>query len=654
MDKSLKVLDVKESGLKDRDAIVKVRKSDEQLLDSASQIKNLDEKISFLSEELKDFPTGLVKSKLLLSNLIKDTNLKFACELLISASYYTPLDPEIYLKYAELSLKNNAFKVSQSAIDIAKWVSNDEKNITEISSLESKIKEQQAVGKDNSSDAFWSNKFVSKLGVLERLYFQSSPKTLEKYSFKLIDSFPADSESYYIAFTMLSFIEKERLYKKYISYVEKYLANDKKNKLTFLGLAYFGLSDFDKSNEYLSEVIKEDPLNSRCSLFLSINNLLKGNVKDFVLYSIRIIPTTEPLFMAVYFINCAFSNFSVDKTEFPNQKSISKSIARIIELLIKNNQMESVKHLLDQFKKLELFTVLPSLPFFLCESLILSEKIDLAKGAIEGINDVEVHRLKAWIFRAEGDNSKADEELYLFRKSTVPINNSFTSKLVSLDFPDELPDDRNKLIDILKNLYEQTKKLIHKIDLEYGTSSMTCMEYACSECCTKTFPYVSYYEYLFMRQWLDEQNEDYKKQTLKYAQDIVNSFKKSYGRAPIFVAGEKNVREYYPDDFHFSCPYLFEGKCNIYEPRPFTCRAYGYGSQDGVKYKGCNYFFEQFKFATNLHDERKVINMQSFFDFAQEVDEKLLGKKILAPIPIWFAQSHDETMKMVNEAIKNA
>ena len=127
-------------------------------------------------------------------------------------------------------------------------------------------------------------------------------------------------------------------------------------------------------------------------------------------------------------------------------------------------------------------------------------------------------------------------------------------------------------------------------------------------------------------------------------------YKSRYGKEPPFMTGDNiDLRKGYPKEFVFECPNLGDNKCNVYEARPFTCRAYSYSSLDGVRYKGCDYFYKQFKKATKLSDVRKIINMASFFNFVKKTDEKLVGKRIFAPIPVWFAQSYDETMKKINE-----
>ena len=115
------------------------------------------------------------------------------------------------------------------------------------------------------------------------------------------------------------------------------------------------------------------------------------------------------------------------------------------------------------------------------------------------------------------------------------------------------------------------------------------------------------------------------------------------------LGGRNEAQKEYPLGFQFECPCLGDNKCNVYNNRPFTCRAYGYSSMDGIRYKGCSYFFEQFKGATKLNAIRKVLDMNSFINYASEVDEKLIGKHVIAPIPVWFASTHEENIEKIKQ-----
>jgi Fe-S-cluster containining protein len=222
-------------------------------------------------------------------------------------------------------------------------------------------------------------------------------------------------------------------------------------------------------------------------------------------------------------------------------------------------------------------------------------------------------------------------------------------KYLDLDLPDEVSNNKEQIFEILEDAFNKTKDYIKQLDLEYGLNGMTCIETGCQDCCTKTFPDVSYTEYLYIYEWLNKQPEDFKNRIYKSSKEVVTLYKKKYGKEPPFLKGETDIHCEYPMDFTFDCPFLGDNKCNVYEARPFACRAYGYGSRDGIRYKGCNYFYEQFKGATKLTDIRKVISIPSFYKFSRIADEKLIGKRIRAPIPVWFSQSHEEVLEKIKK-----
>lgn len=651
MKESLSILKTSSSGLEDRQSIAKKIRTDSEILKKANQFQNIQDKENYLLSELESLPTGLVRSKILLSEIIKDKNLKLACELLISASYYSPLEPSIYIQYAKIALKNNAFKVAKSVLEAARWVCDSKESdvLIEISILEEFLLKNKS--EKDTGEQFWKNKFLSKMSILDRLLLQSTPKNVAKYCFKLLDVFPKDPENFYFVFLTISTLKKKSLYFKFIEYVEKCFSSNDKNKSMYLGLACFGLFDFENSISYLNEVLKSDPMNSRCLLYLSLNYLLMGDEKSFINASSMILPTSEPVFMSAYFINSAFSGFEMDKKEFPNQKEVSKSISLVLSLLLENHKLLVVDHVLGEFKKLNYYSILPGLPFYLCEVFIEKNLLDYAKNILDDNSNPEAHRFKSWIYRIEGKNDLAESELLLFRKSLDPLKKSFECKLVGVDFPDPMPNSEDEILSALSKSYDDVKSLISRIDLEYGIDTYTCMEAACQDCCKKTFPFVSYVEYLYMKKWFDNQSDEYKANIVSKSVDILNRLEKQYGKKPFFVVGDKEVRDEFPNEFFFECPYLGDNKCNVHESRPFTCRAYGYGSQDGVKFKGCNYLYDQYKFASNLDDGRKVLNMNSFYEFTTEVDKKLIGEKVLAPIPVWFAQSHEKTLEIIKNLI---
>lgn len=659
MKESLKLLGVTTSGLENFGTSGKPPKHDDEIIKEAEEINNPGEKEAYLRKILEQKKAGYLKTKRYLIELIKKSDPQYACDLIISVCQSSPVDPNNYLLFAEIAFSNSAWQVAKNTLDVIAWLSKEadleviRKKESLLLTILDKIKKKE---KDNSNDSFWYNKSPDKYWILERLYFQSKKKELADYSFELLKKHPDDKNNYEIAFKALTLLNTKEIINRYIQFIKSNLLDDNVNQNLFLGMAYYSLLDFDTSIKHLQESLKLEKTNPKALFYLSLCHLNKNNHKDFILYSQLIISAIEPSYIALYFVSSALSNFQLDKIEFPNQKIISREISVILDNLLKSNQQNTVELITGQFKKLDYYLILPYLKLYLCEMYIKNNDLLRAKEILSGCNDIEVFRLSAWIHRLEGKDDLAEGELIKYRQSWIPDKEvGLHCKLVDLELPDKAPDDLEDIFKLFKNAFDKTKEIIRQIDLEYGLNTMTCVETACQDCCKKTFPYISYTEYLYMKKWLDKQNDEYKNHIYQQSVEIVENYRKKYKKDPPFMCGESiDQQKEYPSDFVFNCPYLGENKCNIYEARPFTCRAYSYASQDGIRYKGCNYFFEQLKGATKLHDIRKVIDMESFFNFAKLTDEKLIGKRIIAPIPVWFAQSHEDVVSRLLFVVRDS
>lgn len=656
MKESLKLLGVEASGLDFSGPNARLKLSDDEIFDIASKINNSSEKESYLRKCLESNPFGYVKSKRCLVEILKEKDFQYACDLILSVCKVEPVEPKNYFLFAEIAIKDNAWQVARSTLEVVKWLcSNEQKDILYEGEKLLKLVDEKILSKeiDNSKNTFWYTKTLDKYWILERLYYQSKINELIDYSFRLLDIFSSDPENYNVVYKALVRADHKEGFYKFIEYIKSLLSNDLNKQNLYLGMSYYSLSEFNTSASFLMEVLKKDPLNSKALFYLALGSLIDNKLKDFVIASQKILPTSEPMFIALYFIYSAVCNITLDKKEFPNQKNISHEISVIADKLINHNQIKLVKDIIIQFNKLEYFLILPHLPLYLSELFVSYKELEYAEKLLDGCNNVEIHRIKSWIYRCKGLDKLAEEELIKYRKNyTMQRDGGLDCKLIDLNLPSNVSNDVEQIFPFIKDAYEQTKKIIHDLDLEYGLNAMTCIETGCQDCCKKTFPYVSYIEYLYMKKWLDEQDSEFQNKIRQSSVEIVQRYRERYKKEPTFIVGKlTNQYKEYPLDFLFDCPYLGDNKCNIYEHRPFTCRAYGFGSQDGSRYKGCNYFFEQFKSATTLTKVRKVINIASFKNFAKLVDEKLIGKGIAAPIPVWFAQSHEETMEKIKKTI---
>lgn len=657
MKESLKLLGVESSGIEANIAILQAKKNEEEVESYLNEALDPLEKEKYLKELLKSKPIGFIKAKRVLADLLKEKELEYSIDLIMSASLSSPVDPENYLLFAEIASHYNALTLARDAVTTVKWLlPDDDVNVHERANLldESLLKKIKTKVDDNSKNKFWRNKFIDKFWVLEKLYLQASYKELIEYSFKLLEVFRNDLTNYLVVYKALALLSDKEALQKFIEYINNAFLSDELNRNLLLGMVYYSLSDLNNSISYLNNALKINRMHPRALFYLSLNHLMQGNIRDFIKTSNMILPESEVKFIALYFISSVMSNITMPKNIFPDHKNVAKQVAKIISSLLKNKKNDIVLLIVDQFEKLDYYAVLPFLQLYLADVFIRTNMLKNAKEILVGVNNPEVHRLNAWIYRLEGEDKLAETELIEYRKNiSLDSDVNYFFQTINLQLPSKSPEDTEEIFKYLNDSYRQTGDLIKQFDLEYGVNAMTCIEMGCQDCCKKTFPLVTYTEYLYMRKWLDKQEESFKREISESSKKIVDVYKERYKKEPPFIIGEKfDLKKEYPYEFYFTCPFLGDNKCNVYEARPFTCRGYGYSSFTGITFKGCNYFFEQFKKGNMLDNIRKVIDARSFFNFTKLTDEKLIGKKVRAPLPVWFVTSHEETLKRIEKALK--
>ena len=656
MKKSLEILGVESSSLEEIDKIGPRKKNDSDISQELESLTE-EEKESHLRKLLEKKPNGFVSSKRLLAKLVKNKDLKLAVEMIFSACLSEAVDPENYYLLAEIAFENNAWDITRKSLEITKWLNMETNlNFKDLDGLHAicleKIKNKEH---DNSQNNFWCNRNPDAFWILEKLYLHNEKEKLITYCFNLLNKYQNQIDSYEAVYKVLALSKNKEGIEKFIQYLKENVNHDKLIQNLYLGATYYLIDKPEDSIRHLLESVKIKNLYPKSLLYLALNYLMLGDTTNFIKIFERIIPETDPKFSAVYFIYSVLSNLNSEESEFPNHKVVAKEITNIFEKLSERNQQDLIYKIADQFNNLNYKKSLPFYPLYFAEMFIKQKKLEKAKALLEQCELYEVHRLKAWIERLEGNEALAEKELYEYRKNWIPEKDKgIYCKCEGLNIPEKSPKEKQEIFNVLESSYTQTKDLIIDFVTEYGLNLMTCIETGCQDCCKRTFPLATYTEYLYMREWLEKQDENFKNKIVEESKVIANYYRERYKKEPRFLIGDEGpFTKVYPLNFNFSCPFLGDNKCNAYEARPFACRAYGFSSHDGVTFKGCNYFFEQFKSVTNMHHVRKVIDATSFYKFAKDADETLIGTKIMAPLPIWFAQSHEETMKKVKEALNS-
>ncbi len=663
MKKSLEILFVtSDSGISVKDDI---KPLDVDVLRRANEIRNINEKIIYLKDVVKE--TSQVyfypKSTIELIKLIKKNDPVYAIDLSSALSKCFISEPLSYCLYAEVAMEHKAWLVAKSALEVAKWLSVDKYNSYEgrVNSLFRIVLSEIIKKEDDSSiDSFWSGKIIDKSRVLLALCNVLDEDNLLKYSIRLLKLFPEDTNNYELVFEALCSTENCRLIKGFINNIKSDGNLNPGIRDFYLARAYFELVEPMTAKKYFDEAIKVKHLDITLDCYIALNSLIGNNLEEFVRKFKVFIPqdksfqqiisqavhSSNLVFFVCFFIGCAVDNVELKQIEIPNHKAVSLEIAKMLRRLIKSQNNNMVNLLITQFSKLKYDLILPNLALYLAEMFIKEKKLDEAKQVLEPSSHFEKHRIYAWISRLEGDVLKADKELIKYREClTQDINESVSLKMMSLSPPKNIPNNEEQAINALQNLYEQTETLKQDIAIEYGLNRNTCFEVGCTDCCTKTFPYVSYTEYLYLRRWLDKQPDKVKTHIYKQSLEIVNRYKEEYKIEPPFLyPDEQNIYKYYPKKFLFDCPALVSNECTVYESQPFICRAYGYSSDLGMLLRACSFYQEQLYAANGLSPIRKVLDIISFTNFIQLVDKKLLGTTVIAPIPVWFAQDHKLTV----------
>ncbi|NQY79478.1 MAG: YkgJ family cysteine cluster protein [Candidatus Caenarcaniphilales bacterium] len=330
------------------------------------------------------------------------------------------------------------------------------------------------------------------------------------------------------------------------------------------------------------------------------------------------------------------------------KKRLSQGLAKLLIgffHILKINIVFSnqIQQALDDFDFFSLKEILPDITFYysqyilefkvtekydqLAHELLNFEYIDFCDGVenIEQRQEAERVRLLAFYYRVTGDKAKSEEYMMRYRK-IMPSD-------ITVDLSPEMRPKSNPSFfpatETLKNwgqVLEEvvtTQKDVLKIT---GLHEDTCAYFNCSDCCNYTSPHMSLTEYLYLKEWAEE-NDYPLEEARERAREIQAEHKTEFGEELKIIdksiANNSEKGKENPHGFKYSCPFLVDKRCSIYEARPLLCRGFGLSSDDNLAVKTCNFYLGQYTHNCSRDNERYVYDLRPVQLMATESDRYL-------------------------------
>jgi Fe-S-cluster containining protein len=274
--------------------------------------------------------------------------------------------------------------------------------------------------------------------------------------------------------------------------------------------------------------------------------------------------------------------------------------------------------------------------------------IDFCDGVenIEQRQEAERVRLLAFYYRVTGDLAKSEEYMVRYRKImpsdiTIDLSPEMRPKANPSYFPAaEILNNWGKVLEEVVTTQQDVLEIA-------GLHEDTCGYFNCSDCCNYTSPHMSLTEYLYLKEWADENHyplEDARERARQIQAQHEVEFGEELKIIDKAVDGNSEKGKENPHGFKYSCPFLVNQRCSIYEARPLLCRGFGLSSDDNLAVKTCNFYLGQYTYNCSRDNERYVYDLRPVQLMATESDRYLsksrnLDKKELkGTIVAWLSQ----------------
>ncbi len=333
------------------------------------------------------------------------------------------------------------------------------------------------------------------------------------------------------------------------------------------------------------------------------------------------------------------------------RKKISKKIsAHIIDLY--NAISKNISSLVLNSDLWALKEVLPEIVFYygkyILENKISSEYKRLEEELKQPLtltendelnleNKLEQVYLQTFYYRTIGDAAKAEEALLLYRDLYKPVERpAQVQSQANTQFypPDQVLNNWDKIL-------AEADAIQKEVERQAGLLNSTCDYFKCSDCCSNTFPVMTLTEFKFLEKWMKENNYPLEK-IQERSELIQKDYEKKYGtRLKVLnkALDENNFRgSENPHNYKFSCPFLEDQKCTIYEARPLICRGFGLSTDNNISVKTCKYYLAQYRHNSSPDNERYAYDLRTAEMLAASSDRHINGGKHLkGTIVAWFS-----------------
>ena len=258
---------------------------------------------------------------------------------------------------------------------------------------------------------------------------------------------------------------------------------------------------------------------------------------------------------------------------------------------------------------------------------------------------IKLNYLNLLLLMRQGKNKELEEALFEYHNLYKP-NLGKASILVSLKL--KSPYKSSNILNHWARILEESDSLQNEAEKLSFIYSNTCEYFSCSDCCSNTFPTMGLTEYLYLKNWMKENNIDEKlirNKSELIQNDYEEKFSERFGLIDKSKIENKIRGIENPHDYKFTCPFLSEdSRCNCHAARPSLCRGFGSASNNGLSIKTCNFYLKQYQHNSSPENERYVLDLQGLETLMKASDSyqaRLMGSEMTEPrgtIVAWFSQ----------------